>query len=70
MRLELVGDDFRAGETPFYLTTDTPESQTTPLIIATRPKPEATTTKLRVGERVVATLTSFTVLPATEKKDP
>jgi ABC-type Fe3+/spermidine/putrescine transport system ATPase subunit len=71
MRLELVGvDDCRAGETPFYLTTDTPESQTTPLIIATRPKPEATTTKLRVGERVVATLTSFTVLPATEKKDP
>ena len=71
MRLELVGaEDGRASETPFYLTTDTPESQTTPLIIATRPKPEATTTKLRVGERVVATLTSFTVLPATEKKDP
>ena len=70
MRLELLGgEDCRASETPFYLTTDTPESQTTPLIIATRPKPEATTTKLKVGERVVVTLTSFTILPATGNKD-
>ncbi len=70
MRLELLGgEDCRGSETPFYLTTDTPESQTTPLIIATRPKPEATTTKLKVGERVVVTLTSFTILPATGNKD-
>jgi ABC-type Fe3+/spermidine/putrescine transport system ATPase subunit len=46
----------------FYLTTQTPESYSTKSIIATRPKPEAATTKLRIGERVVVSITSFTVL--------
>src|SRR5712691_5170733 len=51
------------SETPFYLTTETPESQSTRPIIATRLKPEANAVRLRVGDRVVIGLTSFTVLP-------
>jgi ABC-type Fe3+/spermidine/putrescine transport system ATPase subunit len=51
------------GDTPFYLTTETPESQTSKPIIATRPKPETITTKLRIGDRVFLGLTSFTILP-------
>jgi putative spermidine/putrescine transport system ATP-binding protein len=47
----------------FYLTTQTPESHSARSIIATRPKPEAASTKLRIGERVVVSITSFTVLP-------
>ena len=63
LRLELSGaDECRTDETPYYLTTETPERQTTKSIIATRPKPEASTTRLHVGERVVVSLTSFTVL--------
>lgn len=50
-------------ETPYYLTTETPESQTSKPIIATRPKPEATALKLKQGDRVAVNLTSFTVLP-------
>ena len=53
------GDDSE----PFYLTTQTPERQSTKSIIATRPKPEAATTRLSIGERVVVSITSFTVLP-------
>lgn len=51
------------SETPFYLTTQTPESDMTRPIIATRPKPEASATKCRVGDRVAIGLSSFTVLP-------
>lgn len=51
-----------AGDTPFYLTTETPESQTSKPIIATRPKPESLATKLRMGDRVFVGLTSFTIL--------
>ena len=51
------------NETPFYLTTQTSESQTSKAIIATRPKPEATAVKLKQGDRVAVNLTSFTVLP-------
>ena len=67
LRLELGGgEECRTDETPYYLTTDTPESQAQLMksIIATRPKPEASATRLQVGERVVVALTSFTVLPA------
>ena len=53
------------NETPYYLTTETPESQTSKPIIATRPKPEATAIKLRQGDRVNVNLSSFTVLPDT-----
>jgi ABC-type Fe3+/spermidine/putrescine transport system ATPase subunit len=52
-------------ETPFYLTTETPESQAAKPIIATRPKPEASAVKFRVRDRVEVGLTSFTVLPGT-----
>ncbi len=52
-------------ETPFYLTTETPESQTAKPIIATRPKPEASAVKFRVRDHVLVGLTSFTVLPGT-----
>ncbi|MGI8733994.1 MAG: ABC transporter ATP-binding protein [Pyrinomonadaceae bacterium] len=50
------------NETPYYLTTQTPESQTSKPIIATRPKPEATATRLTIGDRVAVGLSSFTVL--------
>ena len=64
LRLERGGEDC-GPESPYYLTTETPESQTK-AIIATRPKPEAATTKLQIGDRVVVAVTSFTVLPPTK----
>ena len=69
LRLEKNGREDCANDDPsFYLTTETPESQSVKSIIATRPKPEAATTRLRVGERVVVGITSFTVLPSRENK--
>jgi ABC-type Fe3+/spermidine/putrescine transport system ATPase subunit len=68
LRMDRGGDECRRDETPYYLTTETPES--TKAIIATRPKPEATATRLHVGERVVVAITSFTVLePQTNTDD-
>lgn len=62
LRLERAGGEERGiDETPFYLTTETPESQPKALI-ATRPKPEATALRLSIGDRVVVALTSYTVL--------
>jgi ABC-type Fe3+/spermidine/putrescine transport system ATPase subunit len=61
-------EECKTDETPYYLTTETPERKTTKSIIATRPKPEASTTRLHVGERVVVALTSFTVLPQQNTK--
>jgi ABC-type Fe3+/spermidine/putrescine transport system ATPase subunit len=52
-----------AGDTPFYLTTETPENQTAKAIIATRPKPETMSVRLRIGDRVFLGLTSYTILP-------
>jgi ABC-type Fe3+/spermidine/putrescine transport system ATPase subunit len=70
LRLELLAaEDCEPKEEPFYLTTETPDRETTQQIVATRSKREATATKLRIGERVVVSLTSFTVLPFTEHKD-
>jgi ABC-type Fe3+/spermidine/putrescine transport system ATPase subunit len=64
LRLDLTGaEECNTEETQFLLTTQTPESQSTKSIIATRSKPEASATRLHVGERVVVALTSFTVLP-------
>ena len=64
LRLRLdQAEECKTDETPYYLTTETPERKTTKSIIATRPKPEASATRLHVGERVVVALTSFTVLP-------
>jgi len=68
LRLEKNGGDECATDDQFFLTTDTPESQSVKSIIATRPKPEATSTRLRVRERVVVSITSFTVLPSSETK--
>ena len=51
----------------YYLTTDVPERAKTASVIATRPKPEASTAKLQIGNRVVIALNSFTVLPSTQK---
>jgi ABC-type Fe3+/spermidine/putrescine transport system ATPase subunit len=53
------------GDTPYYLTTETPESQSAKPIIATRPKPETMTAKLRRGDRVFIGLNYFTILPKT-----
>ena len=65
LQMEVGGtDECKTDETPYYLTTQPPERQSTKSIIATRPKPEASATRLFVGERVVVALTSFTVLPS------
>ena len=63
LRIEAGPEECKTDETPYYLTTETPERHSTKSIIATRPKPEASTTRLQVGERVTVALTSFTVLP-------
>jgi ABC-type Fe3+/spermidine/putrescine transport system ATPase subunit len=61
LRFERGGDECRREESPYYLTTETPESQPK-AIIATRPKPEASASRLKIGERVTVAITSFTVL--------
>ena len=58
-----ASDECNTDETPFYLTTETPDRKPTKSIIATRPKPEASSMRLHVGEKVSVALTSFTVLP-------
>ena len=60
-----------AEDADFYLTTETPESQSqsTKRIIATRPKPEAAAV-LKVGDRVAVGLVSFTVLPEAPVRKP
>jgi len=63
LRLDIGPDECKTDDTPYYLTTETPERQSTKSIIATRPKPEASATRLQVGEKVAVALTSFTVLP-------
>ena len=69
LQLERVGaDECKADDMHFLLTTQPPEREVRRSIIATRPKPEATATRLHVGERVVVALTSFTVLPPQSKK--
>jgi len=64
IRLEPIGGGAcETGETPFYLTTETPESQTAKPIVVTRPKPETMALKLRIGDRVFVGLNYFTILP-------
>jgi ABC-type Fe3+/spermidine/putrescine transport system ATPase subunit len=70
-RLRLLFDrpeDSSSEDDAYYLTTDVPERAKTASIIATRPKPEASATKLQIGDRVVIGLNSFTVLPASQPK--
>lgn len=64
LRMEAGPEECKTDETRFLLTTETPDRKPSKSIIATRPKPEASATRLHVGERVVVALTSFTVLPA------
>lgn len=67
LRLDLAGTETSEGaNSSFYLTTETPESPTTAKpVIANRTKPVANTFKLKAGDRVVVSLSSFTVLPET-----
>ena len=67
LRLDRGVDECRTDEDPYYLTTETPERQSTKSIIATRPKPDAAAIKLQIGDRVVVAITSFTVLPAPKR---
>jgi ABC-type Fe3+/spermidine/putrescine transport system ATPase subunit len=53
-----------AGDTSYLLTTETPERPSAKPIIATRPKPIALSSSLRIGDRVFMGLTTFTILPA------
>jgi len=63
IRIDLSDSGARGtNETPFYLTTETPESPSTKPIIVTRPKPGISTVKLNIGDRVAVGLSSFTVL--------
>jgi ABC-type Fe3+/spermidine/putrescine transport system ATPase subunit len=64
LRIEAGPDECKTDESRFLLTTETPDRKPSKSIIATRPKPEASATRLHVGERVVVALTSFTVLPS------
>jgi len=64
LRLDRGVDECRTDDSPYYLTTDTPESQSTKAIIATRPKPDAAAARLQIGDRVVVAISAFTVLPA------
>jgi hypothetical protein len=62
IRLDPGGSSSDPQDTPYYLTTETPEKGVKP-IIATRAKPETLATSLKVGDRVYLNLTSFTLLP-------
>lgn len=67
LQLEKPGREMSMTDEPYFLTTQPPDSNSVKSIIVTRPKPEATATKLRIGERVVVAINSFTVLPINEK---
>jgi len=64
VRLDPAGSNHAdSSETPFYLTTETPESQTTKPVVVTRAKPESIAAPLTPGDHVVVSLNSFTILP-------
>ena len=50
-------------DSPYYLTTETPERQTAKPVLVSRPKPESNTHRLQAGDRVFLGLASFTILP-------
>jgi len=66
LRLQDDTEESAVTDTPYYLTTETPDREPARTIIATRPKPEASAVQLRLGDRVVVAVTSFTVLPPTK----
>ena len=64
LRLDLVARQPATGEPPLYnVTINTPEKRMGIPIIVTRPKPEATATRLSLNDRVAVGLTSFRVIP-------
>ncbi len=63
IRLEASSGACETGDTPFYLTTETPERSNAKPVICTRPKPETNAFRLRTGDRVFLGLSSFTILP-------
>ena len=62
IRLEASGA-CDTSDTAFYLTTETPERSNAKPVIATRPKPESNSFRLRASDRVFLGLSSFTILP-------
>ena len=70
IRLDPAGVANETGDTPYYLTTETPESPTAKPIIVTRPKPETLAVKLRSGDRVFVGLNAFTILPRKAEARP
>ncbi len=64
IRLDLTHRRQSQDEAPLYqVTVNTPERMTGVPIMATRPKPEASATRFKTGDRVAVGLTSFSVLP-------
>jgi len=68
IRLDPAGGTCEDGDTPYYLTTETPESQSSKPIIATRPKPETLEVNIQRGDRVFVGLSLFTILPKSTRK--
>jgi len=67
IRLDPAGGACESRDNPFYLTTETPESQSAKPIIVTRPKPETVEVKLQRGDHVFVGLNAFTILPKTTR---
>jgi ABC-type Fe3+/spermidine/putrescine transport system ATPase subunit len=63
LRLDLAPAPLPENSDSYYLTTETQDMPAPKPIIATRAKPEAAALRLRPRDRVVVSLTSFTVLP-------
>ena len=64
LRLDLVARQPTEGAPPLYnVTLNTPDRRTGVPIIVTRPKPEAATRRLQIGDRVAVGLMAFRVLP-------
>ena len=64
VRLDLVARQATSGEAPLYnVTITTPEKRTGIPIIVTRPKPEASATRLNIDDRIAVGLSAFRVLP-------
>ncbi|HEV7860933.1 MAG TPA: ABC transporter ATP-binding protein [Pyrinomonadaceae bacterium] len=64
LRLDLTARQPSEGEPPLYnVTVNTLEKRTGIPIMVTRPKPEASATRLDVGDRVAVGLMAFRVLP-------
>ncbi|HVG31389.1 MAG TPA: ABC transporter ATP-binding protein [Pyrinomonadaceae bacterium] len=64
VRLDLVARQGAGGEPTLYkVTINTSEKRLGVPVIVTRPKPEANSARLKVGDRVAVGLTAFRVLP-------